>query len=244
MKKLLIATCLSATLLTTGCVDTGLSAGTDFLKAATMTDEDAIALAAAAKKEMDASNDVAPAKNKYAKRLAKITKGLENEDGLNLDFKVYLVEDINAFAMADGTVRVYSGLMDILTDDEIRFVIGHEVGHVKLGHSKKAAQVAYASSGVQKGAAAAGGKVGALSQSQLGNFANKLVNSQFSQSQETDADTYAVKFMKRHGWDPKAGIGVMKKFQQMEAEAGGSGHSVFSSHPASDDREEHIRDLL
>ena len=35
--------------------------------------------------------------------------------------------------MANGTVRVYAGLLDAMTDDEVRFVIGHEVGHVKLG---------------------------------------------------------------------------------------------------------------
>jgi len=29
------------------------------------------------------------------------------------------------------------------TDDEVRGVLGHEMGHMALGHSKKAMQVAY-----------------------------------------------------------------------------------------------------
>ena len=46
-------------------------------------------------------------------------------------------------ANARWLVRVYSGLMDKMNDDELRFVIGHEIGHVALDISKKAMQVAY-----------------------------------------------------------------------------------------------------
>jgi putative metalloprotease len=35
---------------------------------------------------------------------------------------------VNAFATADGTIRIYSGLMEMMTDDELIFVIGHEIG--------------------------------------------------------------------------------------------------------------------
>jgi len=243
MKKTLLAA-VTASALLTGCVENiDMTAATDLYKAATISDQEVIALADQSAKQLDANNNVAPASNKYAKRLARITQGLNNEDGLELNFKVYLTDEMNAFAMPNGTVRVYSGLMDKLTDDEVRFVIGHEVGHVKLGHTRKEYQLAYAASAARKGASAAGGTVGMLSDSQLGDFTHKLVSAQFSQSQESASDTYAVKFMKRHGWDASAGIGVMKQFQAMEAASGGS-HSVFSSHPASKDREEHIRDLL
>ncbi|MGQ7116108.1 M48 family metalloprotease, partial [Escherichia sp. TWPC-MK] len=43
--------------------------------------------------------------------------------------------DVNAWAMANGCVRVYSGLMDMMNDNEIEGVLGHELGHVALGHS-------------------------------------------------------------------------------------------------------------
>ena len=51
-------------------------------------------------------------------------------EGMPLNFKVYYVIDVNAFACADGSVRVFSSLMDIMTDEELLGVIGHEVGHV------------------------------------------------------------------------------------------------------------------
>lgn len=52
---------------------------------------------------------------------------------------------VSIITMANGTVRVFAGLMDLMTDDEVRYVIGHEIGHIKAGHSKarmKAAAVA------------------------------------------------------------------------------------------------------
>jgi putative metalloprotease len=33
-------------------------------------------------------------------------------DGYTFRYKVYLSPTVNAFAMADGTIRIYSGLMD------------------------------------------------------------------------------------------------------------------------------------
>ncbi|VEB54342.1 Putative metalloprotease yggG [Salmonella enterica subsp. enterica] len=43
-----------------------------------------------------------------------------------MNYKVYETKDVNAFAMAnDGCIRVYSGLMDMMTDNEVEAVIGH-----------------------------------------------------------------------------------------------------------------------
>ncbi|WP_273878139.1 M48 family metalloprotease, partial [Serratia liquefaciens] len=79
------------------------------------------------------------------KRLDKIAKALGNEvDGTPVNYKVYLTSDVNAWAMANGCVRVYSGLMDVMNDNEVEGVLGHEMGHVALGHTRKAMQVAYA----------------------------------------------------------------------------------------------------
>jgi metalloprotease len=210
-----------------------IDAGTDVVKAATLSDSDVKSVASLAKQESDKLNKTASSKDEFGKRLAKITKGMKTEKGLKLDIKVYLVKDVNAFAMADGTVRVFAGLMKIMTDDEIRYVIGHEVGHVSLGHSKKAVQTAYAASAARKGAASGGnGVASALSQSALGDLTEKLVHAQFSQSQESDADMYALKFMKTNGYNPKAAVSALRKLEQLS----GNEKSLFASHPAPGDR--------
>lgn len=93
--------------------------------------------------ESDAAKRVAPPGNQYARRLKRLTRGLTRYDGMKLNFKVYLAPGVNAFAMPDGSVRVYAGLMDLMTDSELLSVIFHEIGHVKLEHSLYEAHVAY-----------------------------------------------------------------------------------------------------
>jgi putative metalloprotease len=114
----------------------------------------------------DSQARVAPANNPYAQRLAVITRGLEEDNGLRLNYKVHLEDTINAFVTPDGSVRFYSGLMDAFTDDEIRFVIGHEIGHVAHNHQKKRMQTALAASAARDAAASSGnGNVAQLASS-------------------------------------------------------------------------------
>ncbi len=80
-----------------------------------------------------------------------------------MNYKVYMAKDVNAFAMANGCIRVYSGLMDMMTDNEVEAVLGHEMGHVALGHVKKGMQVALGTNAIRVAAASAGGIVGSLS---------------------------------------------------------------------------------
>jgi uncharacterized protein YicC (UPF0701 family) len=47
-----------------------------------------------------------------------------NEDRMRLNCKVYMTQDVNA--TPDGSIRVYSGLMDLMTDQELRGVLGHD----------------------------------------------------------------------------------------------------------------------
>lgn len=90
-------------------------------------------------KEMDAKAKIAPANSEYSQRLNKIAAALgDNINGQPVNYKVYETKDVNAFAMANGCIRVYSGLMDLMNDNEVEAVIGHEMGHVALGHVKKA----------------------------------------------------------------------------------------------------------
>ncbi len=56
------------------------------------------------------------------------------------DLQVYLVRSrqLNAYTFGLSSPKVvvmYSSLLQILDEDELRFVIGHEMGHVRLGHT-------------------------------------------------------------------------------------------------------------
>ncbi|MDR0716153.1 MAG: M48 family metalloprotease [Azoarcus sp.] len=216
-----------------------VSAGLDVFKAATVSDEELQAATRQMVAQMDKQNEVAPAANKYAKRLEKLTKGLKNEDGVQLNFKVYLTKDVNAFATPDGSIRVFSGLMDLMKDDhELRSILGHEIGHVKLGHSLKAARTAYLASAAAKVAVSESG--GGLGAQVLADLGEKFLNAQFSQSQESEADAYGVEFMKRHKYKLAAAESAMRKLAELD----GGGGSAFASHPGSKERADKIHELI
>ncbi len=194
IRALLVAMCVATVL--TGCqnMDSNglLSSGAEAFQAYSLSDAQVKALSDQACQEMDSKATIAPANSEYAKRLTTIANALGNNiNGQPVNYKVYMAKDVNAFAMANGCIRVYSGLMDMMTDNEVEAVIGHEMGHVALGHVKKGMQVALGTNAVRVAAASAGGIVGSLSQSQLGDLGEKLVNSQFSQRQEAEADDYS-----------------------------------------------------
>ncbi len=199
----------------------------DAFKAVTLSNEDARALSLRAIKQYDSQNKVAPADNKYAKRLASLTNKHMGEDDLDLNFKVYLVDEINAFATADGSIRFFSGLMDKMNDEELLFVIGHEIGHVKLEHSKKKMKAAYATSAARKSVAAAGGDLGSIAASELGGIAESMVNASYSRKEESASDGYGVEFMKKHGYDPANAVSALKKLAEL-----GDSSSLLASHPA------------
>ena len=92
--------------------------------------------------QLDAQSTILPESSAYTKRLRKLTAGLDGVNEVPLNFKVYKENEVNAFACADGSVRVYTGLMDLMTDDEVMGVLGHEIGHVGLKHTKKQFQQA------------------------------------------------------------------------------------------------------
>lgn len=232
--------------LLTGCVDkiqnasTGLDAGMDAFKAATLSDKEIKEKALQARQHLDSDNTVAAASNAYSKRLDKLVNNLNQYDGLELNFEVYMTSDINAFALADGSIRMYSGLMDMMNDEELLFIVGHEIGHVKLGHHKKALQLAYTASAARKGVAATGGGAGVIAASELGGFSEALINAQFSQSEEKDADDYGLKFMEANNMKGDAAVSSLKKLAGLS----NGGHSVLSSHPDPDKRAERIASQL
>lgn len=245
-KSLLLAVAISATLLA-GCkngVNGNLiaSSGMSAYKAATLSDADVKALSNNACKQMDSENQLAGSKSKYTKRLSKIAKALGNNiDGTPVSYKVYMTSDINAWAMANGCVRVYSGLMDLMTDNEIEGVLGHELGHISLGHSRKAMQTAYATLAARDAISATSGVAAQLSQSQLGDLAEGVINSAFSRSQESDADDFSYDLLKKRGINTQGLVTAFDKFATMDA---GHAKSLMDSHPASADRAQHMRDRI
>ena len=203
------------------------------MKAMSLNDGEIATMSEQSCAAMDQKNQIAPAGNKYTVRLNQVIRAMPTTvNDKTANYKVYLTPDVNAWAMANGCIRVYSGLMDLMNDDELRGVIGHEIGHVALGHSKTRMQTAYATSAARGLASAVGGVAGQLSQSQAGDLAEKFVNAQFSQSQESAADSYSFDLLGERKLERK---GLVTGFQKLAklSEGQSAGNSLLSSHPPS-----------
>lgn len=218
-------------------IDSALGAASKMGEAVTLTDTEVKASARQMRDYEEANVEkVAPTDDEHVARLEKLVSKYKFYDGLTLNYKVYQSDEVNANASADGSVRVYTALMDMMTDDELLFVIGHEIGHVKLGHTIKAQRTALAMAGAKEGASAAGGIAGQIADSQLGGLLEAVLNAQYSQAQETDSDDYGLALMKTSGHNAKSAASALRKL----AELSGGQHSMLSSHPDPNKRAERI----
>jgi len=215
------------------------SAGMKAATAASITDEQVAELCRQSVAYTDSQTPMADAK--YQQRLQKLMGGVGAVEGKPLNFKVYRSNEVNACAYGDGSVRVNSALMDLMDDDELFAVIGHELGHVANKDSMKAMKRAYLGSAAREAIYAAGG-YGQLAGTVLGDISEAYVNAQFSQSQESKADEYGFHFSVANGRDP---YGMARSLEKLNNLAGGTQSStlakMFSSHPDSAKRAAKMR---
>ena len=224
---------------TTGCdnVDPlmATSAAIDAARAITLSDREVQQIAVATSAQVDRQHRIAPPEHPHARRLQRVlARSASNRDS-RFTHKVYLTDEVNAFAMADGTIRIFAGLMDMLDDDELLFVVGHEMGHVELEHIHEKLRLAYAANATRKAAAAVSGTIGEIARSHLGAFIQQIVTAQFSQHEEREADDYGLAFVRKNNTNPRSAVTALEKLATL-----GSSHTFLSSHPAPDKRARRI----
>jgi putative metalloprotease len=209
------------------------------MAAFTFSDEDAAKLSKEAVRKLDSTNVVAGPKDGYTLRLNRVFGKHSTENGLKLNYKVYLTKDVNAFATADGSVRVFSGLMDIMDDNELLAVIGHEIGHVANHDSRDAMKAAYRKAALIDAAASQSDKIAKLTDGQLGQIGSAIIDSKFSRKQESEADTFSYEFMKRNGYNVNAVASAFSILAKMsEGTQSNFLTQMVSSHPEPKNRAE------
>ena len=215
-------------------------AGYQALQAYRLSDADVMEYVKETVDYMDRTNKVLPAGSPYTKRLNSLVAGLDKVNGIKLNFKVYeKTDEVNAFACADGSVRVYSSLMDLMTDEELLGVIGHEIGHVGKHHSRKALKNALLTDALREVIASSSGSLGTLADSYLGQLGEVMLNAKYSRSQEKEADDYGYDFLKKSGRNPRGMIKALEKLQSLEKQSTKMSKYVskmFSSHPDTEER--------
>ena len=219
-----------------------LQGGVYIAQALSLTDEQVEAYVTQYIQQLDAQSEILPESNAYTKRLRKLTQKLDGVNEQPLDFKVYKNNEINAFACANGSVRVYTGIMDVMTDDELLGVIGHEMGHVALHHTRKQMQKQMLTSATLAGLASTSETVATLTDSQLGALGEVIISAKFSREMETEADDYGYNYLIEAGKNPWVMVQSFEKMEKLSGETGQSSSiaNLFSSHPDTAKRIEHI----
>ncbi len=163
------------------------------------------------------------------------------------DFDFYISDDdsLNAFAAPGGVVVVHSGLiLKADSGEELMGVLAHEVSHVTAQHGTRGI---INSLGwlvlIQAVFGDVSGVAGVMVQS-----APFVINMQYSQSYENEADELGVALLEDARIDPKGLESFFEKLIQErerhpEAAALERQLAFLSSHPLTEDRIENINDL-
>ncbi|MDO5314538.1 MAG: M48 family metalloprotease [bacterium] len=221
------------------------NAGAAAVQALTISDAQIAQLCSQYMVESDGQNTILPASNDYTKRLDRIMARFHNIKDLNLNYKVYQSNTVNAFASGDGSVRVYTGLMDAMNDDEVFAVIGHELGHLINKDVRDAYRAAYLVVAARYGIAAVNTTAGALSTGFLGDLGQELASRAYSRRQETQADETAFQFCIQNGVDPYAMYHALNVLIQLSGESAQQGKlaELLSTHPDTHKRAAHVKEM-
>ena len=225
---LMMASCSSLNVVNS---NAALNAGAAAVQALTISDEQIAQLCSEYMAQTDKENTILPATNEYVQRLNRIMGRFKNISNLNLNYAVYQSNTVNAFASGDGSVRVYTGLMDVMNDDEVFAVIGHELGHLINKDVRDAYRAAYLVVAARYGIAAVSDIGGTIATGFLGDLGQQLASAAYSRRQETQADETAFQFCITNNVDPFAMYHALNVLIKLGGDTGTQGTlaQMFSS---------------
>ena len=178
-----------------------------------------------------------PALEARLERIGKKIAGVSDRP-LNYEFHLLDNKELNAFSLPGGIIYIYKGLFNKLNDDELAFVLGHEVGHVAARHAVKKLQsdmtfqliltVAFAAAGGQADS-------GAAELAKATDTMFNLISLGYSRQDEYLADRLGVKYAFKSGFIPSAAITALEKIKGTQ-ESGSKVLEYLRTHPYVDER--------
>ncbi len=196
------------------------------------TDEEKVGKAAAAQVLGAASLLTNDAVQQYANLLG---MALAPYAGANYKwhFGVIKSDSINAFATPGGYVLLTAGLLKTLdNEDEMAFVVAHEIAHVARRHYYQVVQRQRLAEQATKGLQAVMQDSDAA---KLAQASGQIYARGLDKTAEFEADRLGVEFMTRAGYDPAAAIGVLEKLQRLKGDDPRA-ELLFSTHPSPSER--------
>lgn len=185
---------------------------------------------------------------RVGERLAKVA--FWDVPGAEWEFVVFEEpKTINAFAMAGGKVGVFTGLFQIVhNDDQLASVLAHEIAHVAAKHVNERLSQDMA---LQGGEILVGGIMSttgaaALTSSavlQAYGLSSDLTANGFDRKKEKEADHIGIIYMARAGYNPEESPKVIENLEQASA-GKPQPPAMLSTHPTYPERILQLIDLM
>jgi predicted Zn-dependent protease len=162
------------------------------------------------------------------------------------DVNMYIVQDdtLNAFVAAGQNMFIHTGLiMEARTPEELKGVIGHETGHIALGHNvtryaamSDSSSVSLITMGLGALALFAGAPDAALALFGSAPQFGMLNFFKHTRSEEAACDLFGVELMEKTGQSADGNVSFMEKFRYQELMSETRRDPYFRVHPISSDR--------
>ena len=170
------------------------------------------------------------------------------------DWDVHLVANdvVNAFCMPGGKIVMFSGIFSVAdTEEKVAFILGHEMAHALLDHSRTRASAQSAQNAIASAAWVGSLAMDLFGLGALGNLTRAATNvasagSQFlllnpwGRDQELEADRLGMMIIHWAGYD----IRQIPAFWESMSKQNSNEHDFFSTHPADSKRIAGMQQLI
>jgi putative metalloprotease len=192
--------------------------------------------------------------NLLQRTLDAVTAGVARPPGVRLRASVFRSPEQNAFALPDGSIFVFAGLLSTFTDfRQVAFVLAHEAQHALGQHAARHVEqtdrtaamfeaisfvtaIALASSN-----SSSAGLVNDFAQLGLNLSAMAAING-YGRGLEREADLAAIGFVTAAGYDACGGVEAMQALQLHEKQPGRLSNVFWGNHPLLAERIRYLRE--
>jgi len=158
------------------------------------------------------------------------------------NFEIVKGAEPNAFALPGGFIFVTGPLAELCNgdNDELAFILAHEMGHVIRGHAMKRIISNTAINIASHSVSIRGRLAGWIQKAGV-----QFLESAYSRELESEADKLGVLLTDAAGYNPEGAVQLFRRLAKLNRTENQSGPgSYFSSHPAFEERIGNIRRLL
>jgi putative metalloprotease len=208
-------------------------AASDMSKSTSVTDEELKKLAEEDIAKMDKDNDIV--NDQYHTDLQNVMKKIKLPAGVKLDVKVYWSPFLYIFSRSNGAIRVNHGIIEKLNDNELLFVMAHEVGHLLHEDFKKSYRKEHAMYAFEKMLNMGGDSMGCMSNGVLASVTSDMRKSRFQKVEELSADEFAMRVLKANNVPRDAAVDALELLQYL-------GAPLLKMHPTGHERVKNIED--